>query len=157
MDAKRAVASGSCTTSRRRDAGEGLGLWHRPCDVLAQDGDERVEGMTCEGVGEAGDQGSPGVVERWGATRVSDPPGGERRPGALERTVHRWHGGAEEVGHFLRPPTKYLAQDQHRPLPWRELPEGDGECEPNFLPRDRSVGRIRSFEGPRVRRGRDTR
>jgi hypothetical protein len=56
-------------------------------DVLTQDGDDRVEVTARKSVDEARDQGLPDVVEPCAAIRVTDLPGGERRPGALERRL----------------------------------------------------------------------
>ena len=75
---------------------------------------------------------------RW---RPADPPmrtvGGHGRPRALERAVHRRDRHVEEVRGLLRRPFDDLAQDEHRPLAWRQELDGGEERELDRLALDR--------------------
>jgi hypothetical protein len=57
--------------------------------------------------------------------RVVGCAGGERGPGPLQRAVDGGHTGAEQLRHLGGRPPEHLPQDQHRPLPGREVLEGD--------------------------------
>ena len=66
------------------------------------------------------------------------------------RAVDRLHGGVEQFRDLSRVPSQHLAQDQHRPLARREMPERNDEREPHRLARDRHLGRIAAAPHDRV-------
>ena len=106
-----------------------------------EQGDERVDVVALEGVDVPIHQLLLGVVER-GRFGVGEVARGERRPGPLERAVHRCDGGVEERGDLVGLPVQHLAQDQHGPLPGRQLLQGGDEGEADRLPGDRHLGRV---------------
>ena len=61
--------------------------------------------------------------------------------GSLQRAVHRCDRGPEQLGHLLRPPAQYLAQDQHGALAGRQLLQ-HREREQHRLPRRGHIRRV---------------
>jgi hypothetical protein len=56
---------------------------------------------------------------------------------SLQRTGHRCDGQLEGVGGLRRRPAEDVAQDEHRPLPRRQVLDGDDERQLDRLPRHR--------------------
>ncbi len=52
--------------------------------------------------------------------------------------------GVEQVGHLGGLPAQHLAQDQHGPLPGRQVLQGRDERQPNGVLQHRPLGRILS-------------
>ena len=59
--------------------------------------------------------------------------GGQGGPGPLEGAVDRGDAGVEQLGDLGRLPAQHLAQDEHRPLPGRQVLEGGDEGQPDRL------------------------
>ena len=55
-------------------------------------------------------------------------------PGPLQRAVRRGHAHLEQLGGLAGRPAQHVAQDQHRPLPWRQVLHGDQERQLDRLP-----------------------
>src|SRR5206468_3533472 len=66
----------------------------------------------------------------------------ERRAGALERAIDGGDAGLEQLGDLRRLPAENLAENQHGPLPRREVLERGDEREPERLTGLRDLGRI---------------
>ena len=77
---------------------------------------EGVHVVALEGVDVAGEQRLLRGVHRRRRRRRATSCGGERRPGPLERAVHRRDGRVEQLGDLVGLPAQHLAQDQHGPL-----------------------------------------
>ena len=119
---------------------------HRQHDVVAQQGDERRDVVALERVDVAGEQRLLLGIDR-GVERLDRRMRGQRRPGPLQRAVHRRHAGVEQLGDLGGRPPQHLAQDQHRALPGGQvLQRGD----------ERRAGSTRARRRPRRgrRRGR---
>ncbi len=93
-----------------------------------QEFDERVDVVALEGVGIARNQ-VPLVVAEGPLCGVLVR--GKRRPGPQQRRVDRAGGGVDQVGDLGGRPGQHVAQDQHRPLPGRQVLQGGDEREPD--------------------------
>src|SRR2546421_11271809 len=104
---------------------EGLGR-HREPGVVGEKGDDPVHISALHRVSEATDQLAlaPGPWQRRALTVTGWKPGLERRPCALERTLHRSFARFEHVRGLRRSETEYVAQHQYRPLSRWQVLEG---------------------------------
>jgi hypothetical protein len=108
--------------------------------------DERADVVALEGVQIAGQQFlllavHPPWIRRVVVERI------ERGAGALEGAVDRGDGRAEQVRHFAGPPAQDFAQDQHRQLSRRQMPQGCQLGEADRLQRRGQLGRGRHRRG----------
>jgi hypothetical protein len=97
-----------------------------------EEGDEGGDVVALERVHVTGDQLLLLGVDDAHLGRVH-PALGQRGPRSLERAVHGRDGGVEQLGDLRGLPTQHLAQDQHGPLPRREVLEGGDEGELDAL------------------------
>ena len=117
---------------------------HRDAGVLVQQRDQPVDVVALERVHVAGQQIPLRLRERP-VTRLGRPPGPLAAivaAGALQRAVHRDHRGVEQLGHLGGLPAQHLAQDQHRPLPGRQVLQGRDEGQPDAVLQHHPPGRI---------------
>ena len=112
---------------------------HGQGGVLVQQRGERVHVVALEGVDVAGQQRALRLVHRAATgsvarARRSRPSVARARCSALltEATVV-----SEQLGDLARLPGQHLAQDQHRPLPGRQVLQRGDERQPDRLPGDR--------------------
>ena len=116
---------------------------HRPGGVLAQERRERLHVVPLERVDVAVEQRAlhrRRRARRVSASSISD--GLEGRARALQGAVHRRDRGVEQLGHLGRLPAQDLSEDQHRPLPRRQVLQRGHEREPDRLARLEHLGGI---------------
>ena len=115
---------------------------HRLHRVLVQQRGERVHVVALEGVDVPAEQRLLLVVQRRRAGRRRDVGSRQRRPGPLQGAVDRGDRGVEQLGDLGRLPAQHLAQDQHRPLPRRQVLQRGDEREPDRLAGLGQLGRV---------------
>jgi hypothetical protein len=91
-----------------------------------QQGGERGDVVALERVDVAGEQVAVFGVEGFGRGRRPD-----RRAGPLQGAVRRGDGGVEQLGDLGGGEGEHVAEDQHGPLPRRQLLQGGDEREPD--------------------------
>jgi hypothetical protein len=105
---------------------EGLGRDREP-RLVGEQGDTPVYVAALHGVGEASDQLAlaRGGRQPRTLTVTRGKSSLERRPGALEGTLHGGLAGLEHLRDLRRPETEHVAQYQYRPLSrWQVLETG---------------------------------
>src|SRR5438067_2489862 len=68
-----------------------------------------------------------GVSQRRASLVGADVAAGERRACPLQAAVDRGNRRSEQIGHLACLPAQYLAQDEHRALPRRQMLQGSDE------------------------------
>ena len=124
---------------------------HRPRRVLVEERRQRVHVVALEGIDVPPQERLLVVVERLDRRGLADRLGRERRPGPLQRAVHRRDGRLEQLRDLFGLPAQDLAQDQHGALLRRQVLERGDERQPDGFARgDRTsagsppTGRTRS-------------
>ncbi len=129
---------------------------HRPRGVLAQERGERLHVVPLERIDVAVEQRALLLVGRSQGLGVLDLEGLEGRARALQGAVHRRDRGVEELGHLGRLPAQDLSEDQHRPLPRRQVLQRGHEREADRLARLEHLGGVAALgHHPIVGHGQD--